>query len=59
MFLKYFEFLFRPFRSINNQNLSVKNIKGNIQVDINRPKSLKGRGQDVVQRAQGSNQKFA
>jgi hypothetical protein len=59
MFLKYFDFIFRPFRSINNQILSVKNIKGNIQVDINRAKSLKGRGKDMVQRAQGYNQKFA
>jgi hypothetical protein len=59
MFLKYFDFIFRPFRSINNQILSVKSIKGNIKVDINRAKSLKGRGQDMVAKAQGYNQKFA
>lgn len=40
MFLKYFEFIFAPFRRVNNQILGVKNIKGNIQVDINRAKSM-------------------
>jgi hypothetical protein len=51
MFLKYFEFIFAPFRAVNNRILSAKNIKGNIQVDINRAKSLKNRGQDAVQKA--------
>ena len=44
MFLKYLDFIFAPFRAINNKILGVKNIKGNIQVDINRAKSLKSRG---------------
>src|ERR1044071_5297795 len=48
MFLKYFEFIFAPFRAAQNRVLSAKNIKGNIQVDINRAKSLKNRGQDAV-----------
>ncbi|HEY6178042.1 MAG TPA: FHA domain-containing protein [Kofleriaceae bacterium] len=52
MFLKYFEFIFAPFRSAQNRVLSVKNIKGNIQVDINRAKSLKNRGADALGRAQ-------
>lgn len=45
MFLKYIDFIFQPFRAINNRIIGVKNIKGNIQVDINRSKSLMARGQ--------------
>jgi hypothetical protein len=63
VFLKYFEFIFAPFRAINNKILGVKNIKGNIQVDINRAKSLKQRGANfaasankVNQQAQGQQQ---
>ena len=40
MFLKYIDFIFAPFRAINNTIIGVKNIKGNIQVDVNRSKSL-------------------
>jgi len=58
MFLKYFEFIFAPFRSAQNKVLSVKNIKGNIQVDINRARSLKDRGAGAVQRAQQFNAKM-
>jgi hypothetical protein len=58
MFLKYIDFIFQPFRAINNKILGVRNIKGNIQVDINRARSLKARGQNAMQRAQGYNQKF-
>jgi hypothetical protein len=49
MFLKYIDFIFQPFRAINNKILGVKNIKGNIQVDINRTKNLMGRGQQFQQ----------
>src|SRR3954453_16590486 len=44
MFLKYIDFIFVPFRAINNKILGVKNVKGNIQVDINRSKALANRG---------------
>ena len=58
MFLKYFDFIFRPLRDINAKIVGVKNIKGSVQVDINRAKSLKSRGQDMVQRAAGYGQQF-
>jgi hypothetical protein len=48
MFLRYIDFIFQPFRAINNKILGVKNIKGNIQVDINRAKSMGKRGQQFV-----------
>ena len=48
MFLKYIDFIFAPFRAINNKFLGVKNVKGNIMVDINRSKSLGQRGQQFV-----------
>jgi FHA domain len=56
MFLRYLDFIFQPFRAINNKILGVKNIKGNIQVDINRAKSMGKRGQQFVGDA---NQKVA
>ena len=59
MFLKYFEFIFAPFRAVNNKILGIKNIKGNIQVDINRAKSLKARGADAMSRANQFNQNLA
>jgi hypothetical protein len=48
MFLKYIDFIFTPFRAINNKILGVKNVKGRIQVDINRVKSLGGRGKGAM-----------
>lgn len=54
MFLKYFEFIFAPFRAVNNKILGVKNIKGNIQVDINRAKSM---GQLTKNRVSAANNK--
>jgi hypothetical protein len=48
MFLKYIDFIFTPFRAINNKILGVKNVKGNIQVDINRVKSLGNRGKGAM-----------
>jgi len=56
VFLKYFEFIFAPFRAINNKILGVKNIKGNIQVDVNRAKSLGKRGQNFAASANKVNQ---
>jgi FHA domain len=58
MFLKYIDFIFQPFRAINNRIIGIKNIKGNIQVDINRAKSLKHRGAQAVAQANQYNQKF-
>jgi hypothetical protein len=58
MFLRYFEFIFAPFRAINNRILGIKNIKGNIQVDINRARSLQARGANAMDRANQINQKF-
>ena len=52
MFLKYFDFIFAPFRAINNKIMGVKQIKGNIQHDINRSKSLANQGQQMVGQAQ-------
>ena len=46
IFLKYFDFIFAPFRAINNKILGVRNIKGNIMVDVNRSKSLAARGKN-------------
>ena len=58
MFLKYFDFIFQPFRAINAKILNVKSIKGNIQVDINRAKSLKHRGAQAMENANKYNQQF-
>ena len=58
MFLKYFDFIFAPFRAINNKILGVKNVKGNIQLDINRAKSLGRRGQGAMGRVGEFNQKL-
>jgi hypothetical protein len=58
VFLKYFDFIFAPFRAINNKIIGVKNIKGNIQVDVNRAKSLKARGAQAVGQVGQMNQKL-
>jgi len=58
MFLRYFEFIFAPFRRINNKILGVKNIKGNIMVDVNRSKALAGRGKNFAKDANQFNQKM-
>src|SRR5215831_10746453 len=52
MFLKYFDFIFAPFRAINNKIIGVKTFKGSVQMDINRVKSLKNRGDSAWQNAQ-------
>lgn len=56
MFLRYIDFIFQPFRAINNRILGIKSIKGNIKVDINRARSLKARGANAMQRANQFNQ---
>ena len=51
MFLKYLDFIFAPFRAINNKIIGVKNIKGNIQVDVNR---IEGAGADAARTARAT-----
>ena len=58
MFLKYFDFVFAPFRAAYNKFIGVKNIHGNIKVDINRATALKGRAGQAVQNVNQFNQKL-
>lgn len=58
MFLKYLDFVFAPFRQAYNKFIGVKNIHGNIKVDINRAKALKSRGAQAVQNVNQFNQKL-
>jgi hypothetical protein len=58
MFLKYIDFIFVPFRAIQNKIVGVKNIKGSIQVDINRAKGIAGRSKQAVASAGQYNQKL-
>ncbi|MGE0546810.1 MAG: FHA domain-containing protein [Kofleriaceae bacterium] len=51
MFLKYLDFVFAPFRAINNKIVGARNIKGNIQVDVNRSKALAQRGKTFAAQA--------
>lgn len=48
MFLRYIDFIFAPFRAINNKIIGVKNIKGAFAVDIQRAKAMKLRGQQYA-----------
>jgi hypothetical protein len=48
MFLKYLDFIFKPFRDIRARIVGVKTMKGNIKVDINRVKSMAGQGQKMA-----------
>ena len=58
MFLRHLDFIFAPFRAINNKIIGVKNIKGNIQVDVNRSKALASRGKNFAGRVGGVNQQM-
>lgn len=55
MFLRHLDFIFAPFRAINNKILGVKNVRGNIRVDINRSKALMGRGKNFAKEVGGVN----
>jgi hypothetical protein len=50
-FLQYIDFIFAPFRAINNKIIGVKNVKGNFMVDVNRSKAMLKRGKNFVGRA--------
>ena len=41
MFLRYFEFVFQPFRWIRAQIMGVRNVRGRVRVDVGRVKSYK------------------
>jgi hypothetical protein len=58
VFFRYLDFIFAPFRAINNKILGVKNIKGNIQVDISRGKALANRGKDAAGKVGKYNQQM-
>jgi hypothetical protein len=58
VFLRHLDFIFAPFRAINNKIIGVKNIKGNIKVDINRAKSLGNRGKQFAGQVGGVNQQM-
>lgn len=58
MFLRYLDFVFAPFRAAYNKFIGIKNIQGNIKVDINRAKALKNRGAQAVQNVNQFNQKL-
>jgi hypothetical protein len=47
-FFQYFDFIFRPFRAINNKIIGVRAFKGNIMVDVNRSKALVNRGKSFA-----------
>lgn len=51
MFFRNLDFVFAPFRAIYNKFLSIRNIKGNIKVDMNRGKAMIGRGKNMAQNA--------
>src|SRR5215470_4695793 len=58
MFLRYLDFIFAPFRAIQNKILGVQNIKGNIQVDINRSKAMANQGKQMAGQVGQFNQKL-
>jgi hypothetical protein len=58
MFLRYLDFIFAPFRAIGNKIYGVKNMKGNIQVDIARSKGMLNQGKGYVGQVGQFNQKL-
>jgi hypothetical protein len=48
MFLKYVDFLFKPFRDIRAKIVGVKTVKGAIRVDVNRVKGMAGQGKKMA-----------
>jgi hypothetical protein len=58
VFFRYLDFIFAPFRAINNKILGVKNIKGNIQVDLSRSKGVLQNAKNMAGRAGQYNQQM-
>jgi hypothetical protein len=58
MFLKYLDFIFVPFRAIQSKWLGVKNVKGRIQGDFTRAKSIGRRGQSALGQVSEFNNKL-
>lgn len=58
MFLRYLDFIFQPFRMIQNKWIGVKNVQGNIKMDVMRAKSLKARGQNALGQVDQFNNKL-
>ncbi len=58
MFLRYLDFIFAPFRAVNNKIVGIKNIKGNFKVDVNRVKSMAARGKNFAGQAGNYNQQL-
>ena len=51
MFFRYLDFIWAPFRAINNKIWTVRSIKGNVQMDARRVKSYGRVGKSYVQNA--------
>ena len=51
MFFQYLEFLIRPFRSARSKVMQARNVKGRVQMDVNRAKSLKNRAKQGIGKA--------
>lgn len=58
MFLRYLDFIFAPFRAIRSKIYGVQNIKGNIQIDVNRSKAMLQQGKGYVGQVNQFNQKL-
>ena len=54
MFWKYLDPLFAPFRKARSQVTQAKNVKGNVQVDVNRVKQLGNQGKKLAGQAQAA-----
>jgi FHA domain len=52
MFLKYIDFIFVPFRSLQARITGVRTMKGNVQAEFRRVQALGQRGQNAVNQAQ-------
>jgi hypothetical protein len=52
MFWRYLQPIFAPFKKARSNVNQVKNVKGNVQVDVNRAKMLGNQGKNVVGKAQ-------
>lgn len=51
MFFKYLEFLIAPFRKARSAAMKARNVKGRVQMDVNRAKSLKNQAKQNINKA--------